>query len=107
MIGGSILNKEALAISKIIARLSGEFSKKSFPYTKYWLTSCNKFPNMPWYFCWNYGKYGNILLRVTDTYLDFFIKEIRQKMMSSSKSMEVGCTMYSKSGIRVVSMIVK
>jgi hypothetical protein len=42
-----------------------------------------------------------------ETFFDLVIKEFRQKIMSSSKSIELGLTIYSKSGMRLVSIIDK
>jgi hypothetical protein len=66
-----------------------------------------RFPNKPLYFSWNFGRYGNIFISIGDTFLDFFMSEFRQNIMSSSKSMEFGLTMYSNRGIKEVSMMVK
>jgi len=45
------------------------------------------------------------LIRIGETVFDFFIKEFKQKIMSSSKSIDVGLTIYSSNGIKEVSMI--
>jgi hypothetical protein len=96
---------DRFAISKICWRLETEFSKKSFPYIRYEFIVCKRLPKMPLYLSWNLGRKGKIFLRVGETTLDFFISEVRQNMISSSKSIRLGVTRYSNNGSSVSSII--